>query len=43
MLETILIADDHESSLAGLAGLLELEGFRSITARPSWRARETRR
>ena len=33
MLETILIADDHESSLAGLAGLLELEGFRIITAR----------
>jgi putative two-component system response regulator len=31
--ETILIADDHESSLAGLEGLLELEGFRIVAVR----------
>lgn len=31
--QTILIADDHESSLAGLEGLLALEGFTVITAR----------
>lgn len=31
--ETILIADDHEASLAGLQGLLSLEGFRVATAR----------
>jgi putative two-component system response regulator len=30
---TILIADDHESSLAGLEGLLSLEGFTVMTAR----------
>jgi len=30
---TILIADDHESSLAGLEGLLSLEGYRVVTAR----------
>jgi len=29
---TILIADDHESSLAGLEGLLSLEGYRVVTA-----------
>src|SRR5207253_6109374 len=29
----ILIADDHEASLAGLQGLLSLEGFRVVTAR----------
>lgn len=28
----ILIADDHESSLAGLAGLLALEGYQVVTA-----------
>lgn len=33
MPETILIADDHESSLAGLEGLLSLEGFQVVTAR----------
>jgi putative two-component system response regulator len=31
--QTILIADDHESSLAGLEGLLALEGFTVTTAR----------
>ena len=31
--ETILVADDHEASLAGLQGLLSLEGFRVATAR----------
>jgi putative two-component system response regulator len=30
---TILIADDHESSLAGLEGLLLLEGYNVVTAR----------
>jgi putative two-component system response regulator len=30
---TILIADDHESSLAGLEGLLSLEGYKVVTAR----------
>jgi putative two-component system response regulator len=30
---TILIADDHESSLAGLEGLLSLEGYTVVTAR----------
>jgi putative two-component system response regulator len=30
---TILIADDHESSLAGLEGLLALEGYTVVTAR----------
>jgi putative two-component system response regulator len=30
---TILIADDHESSLAGLEGLLSLEGYEVVTAR----------
>jgi putative two-component system response regulator len=30
---TILIADDHESSLAGLEGLLLLEGYTVVTAR----------
>jgi putative two-component system response regulator len=30
---TILIADDHESSLSGLEGLLSLEGFNVLTAR----------
>jgi putative two-component system response regulator len=29
---TILIADDHESSLAGLEGLLGLEGYEVVTA-----------
>src|SRR5713101_766677 len=29
---TILIADDHESSLVGLEGLLRLEGYRVATA-----------
>jgi len=29
---TILIADDHESSLAGLEGLLSLEGHKVVTA-----------
>ncbi len=29
---TILIADDHESSLAGLEGLLALEGYNVVTA-----------
>jgi cyclic di-GMP phosphodiesterase len=29
---TILIADDHESSLAGLEGLLALEGYKVVTA-----------
>jgi len=29
---TILIADDHESSLAGLEGLLSLEGYKVVTA-----------
>jgi putative two-component system response regulator len=33
MPETILIADDHESSLAGLEGLLSLQGFQVATAR----------
>jgi len=33
MAETILIADDHESSLAGLEGLLLQEGFAVFTAR----------
>ena len=33
MPETILIADDHESSLLGLEGLLSLEGFQVATAR----------
>jgi len=33
MAETILIADDHESSLVGLEGLLLLEGFSVFTAR----------
>ncbi len=33
MLETILIADDHESSLSGLQALLELAGYRVRTAR----------
>src|ERR1700756_3224336 len=33
MPETILIADDHESSLVGLEGLLSLEGFQVATAR----------
>jgi putative two-component system response regulator len=33
MPETILIADDHDSSLAGLEGLLALEGFHVLTAR----------
>ena len=31
MPETILIADDHESSRSGLQGLLELAGYRVIT------------
>ena len=30
---TILIADDHESSLLGLEGLLLLEGYKVVTAR----------
>jgi putative two-component system response regulator len=30
---TILVADDHESSLAGLEGLLSLEGYTVVTAR----------
>src|SRR5579862_4956183 len=30
---TILIADDHESSLVGLEGLLSLEGYRVVVAR----------
>lgn len=30
---TILIADDHESSLVGLEGLLSLEGYEVVTAR----------
>jgi putative two-component system response regulator len=30
---TILIADDHESSLAGLEGVLSLEGYKVVTAR----------
>jgi putative two-component system response regulator len=29
---TILIADDHDSSLAGLEGLLSLEGYQVVTA-----------
>jgi len=29
---TILVADDHESSLAGLEGLLSLEGYKVVTA-----------
>jgi DNA-binding response OmpR family regulator len=33
MSATILIADDHESSLAGLEGLLLLEGHTVVTAR----------
>jgi CheY-like chemotaxis protein len=32
MPETILIADDHESSLSALEGLLALEGFEVVTA-----------
>lgn len=32
MSETILIADDHESSLVGLEGLLAIEGFKVVTA-----------
>ncbi|HWX92226.1 MAG TPA: HD domain-containing phosphohydrolase [Terriglobales bacterium] len=32
MPETILIADDHESSLSALEGLLSLEGFEVVTA-----------
>jgi cyclic di-GMP phosphodiesterase len=32
MPETILVADDHESTLSGLEGLLALEGFRVVTA-----------
>jgi putative two-component system response regulator len=32
MPETILIADDHESSLCGLEGLLSAEGFEVLTA-----------
>jgi putative two-component system response regulator len=32
MPETILIADDHESSLSGLEGLLSLAGYRVCTA-----------
>ena len=31
--KTILVADDHESSLAGLEGLLSAEGFNVLTAR----------
>jgi putative two-component system response regulator len=33
MPETILVADDHESSLSGLQGLLEIAGYRVRTAR----------
>jgi putative two-component system response regulator len=33
MSKTILVADDHESSLAGLEGLLSAEGFHVVTAR----------
>ena len=32
MPETILIADDHQSTLSGLEGLLALEGFKVLTA-----------
>ena len=32
MPETILVADDHQSTLSGLEGLLALEGFRVLTA-----------
>jgi putative two-component system response regulator len=31
--KTILVADDHESSLLGLEGLLSAEGFKVVTAR----------
>jgi putative two-component system response regulator len=31
--QTILVADDHESSLTGLEGLLSAEGFNVVTAR----------
>ena len=31
--KTILVADDHESSLSGLEGLLSAEGFNVVTAR----------
>jgi putative two-component system response regulator len=31
--KTILVADDHEASLAGLAELLSAEGFKVVTAR----------
>jgi len=31
--KTILVADDHEASLAGLEGLLSAEGFNVVTAR----------
>jgi putative two-component system response regulator len=31
--KTILVADDHESSLTGLEGLLSAEGFNVVTAR----------
>jgi putative two-component system response regulator len=31
--KTILVADDHESSLEGLEGLLSVEGFNVVTAR----------
>src|SRR5436305_12300211 len=30
---TMLIADDHESSLAGLQALLQLEGYQVVSAR----------
>jgi putative two-component system response regulator len=33
MSDTILVADDHESSLLGLEGLLSYEGFKVVTAR----------
>lgn len=31
--KTILVADDHKSSLSGLEGLLSAEGFNVVTAR----------
>lgn len=38
--QTILVADDHESSLAGLEALLGLEGFHVATARDGEKALE---
>jgi PleD family two-component response regulator len=37
---TILVADDHEASLVGLAELLSAEGFNVVTARDGQRDKD---